>query len=92
MEFEVYESMGKVTPIEEEEPIALLHPTSYHLGSGVPHNLRYAQKTLPTYGGVKRKKKNLRLRVHGVQSFTTFTRTMLPISSLNPMHEAFRAT
>ncbi|CAH1416075.1 unnamed protein product [Lactuca virosa] len=39
MEIEAYESMGEVTPIEEERHVASPPPTSYYLGSGLTGNL-----------------------------------------------------
>ncbi|CAH1449702.1 unnamed protein product [Lactuca virosa] len=68
MEFEASESKGEATPIEEEEPVALPPLTSYYMGSGIPRNRKHAQKTIPTCGGVMKKKP--RMRVHGFPSLT----------------------
>ncbi|CAI9275951.1 unnamed protein product [Lactuca saligna] len=78
MDYEAYNSMGEVTPIEEEEPVASPLLTYYYLGSGIPCNRRYVQKTLPTCGGIKKKKP--RMRVH---SFRNLTR------NIHPYHDAF---
>ena len=68
MEYEASESKGEATPIEEEEPVASPPPTSYYLGSGIPRNRKHAQKTIPTCGGIKKKKP--RMRVHRFPSLT----------------------